>query len=215
MIDIINDLKKDFPEIKYTIIGSGDLLDSIKNKIDHLGLNNTINIIDYYPYENLDDLAVEFDLNIGMGYSLLDVGSFGLPSIVAIMNDFQAHTPGFTFDLTEYSVGENIHENKSLYSVFDKIHSFLKMNEKERASIGLQTYSYVHSHFDEENIMNSFINYISHVKIPQKKSLFKPNNKNNRPKLIDFIAVQFRNNMYLPWNIYRKSISYIKSEIKK
>jgi len=87
LLDAIVDLKKDFPKLKFMIIGSGPLYDELGRKIETLGLQDSVSLAGSLDREitmRYVEAADVFVLNTayeGLSHTLLEAMSVGTPII--------------------------------------------------------------------------------------------------------------------------------------
>jgi glycosyltransferase involved in cell wall biosynthesis len=118
----------------FLIIGSGDLYDTIKNKILHLGLNNKIRMLGLIPFDDLPKytsvadigISIEKDTNISYRYCLpnkvFDYINAGVPVLVSTLIEMK-------LIVDKYNIGTFIHSHepkeiantiKNIFSNHDK-----------------------------------------------------------------------------------------------
>lgn len=80
LFDLLPTIVSIKPKIKFHIIGTGEFVDALKNKFDHLGFK--YNFIGHIPKDQLDFELLKYDIILGMGTSVLESAKLGIPSMV-------------------------------------------------------------------------------------------------------------------------------------
>ena len=111
MIDIINSLKDKY-NIEYYVYGDGPLHEEMFQKIKKYSLENRIFLKGSLSYDKLLDTLQEFDLFIGSGTAIIDASSLGVPSIIAIENNYEPTTYGYVSNILGFTYHEDGLYNK-------------------------------------------------------------------------------------------------------
>lgn len=87
LIDVIDLVKKDIPNIKLNLVGDGKLKNDLTNKIDKLGLNDNINLCGFLSQTEIKKIMLESALYVmtsiteSFGLVLIEANSYGVPCI--------------------------------------------------------------------------------------------------------------------------------------
>ena len=87
LIDIINIVKKDIPDIKLNLIGDGNQKEELENKIKKLKLEKNIIMHGYLNHKQIEKIMLETSLYVmtslteSFGLVLIEANSYGVPCI--------------------------------------------------------------------------------------------------------------------------------------
>lgn len=163
MIDVIRELRNEIPNIEYTIIGDGPLADTVVNKIQHFKMGNYVKLIKSIEYDQIRTLINEYDLHIGMGTSILDVGKYGMPSLVAVPFIQDSITHGYVYHLRPYCLGELDSQDRP-FSMLSAIRQFLL--REDRQDVANRTLHYIQIHYNTDIVMSSFLDFVRNSYLP-------------------------------------------------
>ncbi len=105
LLNTIKKLKQEYP-ITYEIYGYGPLENKIIEKIEELDLQENVFFKGKLNYKDLRNVFEDAYLFIGMGTSLIEASAYGVPSIIAIFNNYDTTCYGFFYNQNNYNVGE-------------------------------------------------------------------------------------------------------------
>jgi glycosyltransferase involved in cell wall biosynthesis len=140
---------KDYPNMKLFLLGSGPLQESLKNKVEELGIADKVifsssdNAYGFYP---LFDIYVSTSQEEGLSIALLEAMSFGLPCIVT--NKTKAHEV-ITDNFDGFVVGSN--DASELQNLFIKLN-----NSELRKKIGESAKETVKTKFCFNNMIKQY-----------------------------------------------------------
>lgn len=92
--------------LTYHIAGDGPLLDSIKEMVSKLGLENSVVFHGKIPYSSVNELIQDACCFIGTGTAVGEAAGIGVPALVAIAYD-AGHTYGLLGNLPPNILGES------------------------------------------------------------------------------------------------------------
>lgn len=168
MVDIMESLIKDYPEIEYHIYGFGPLEEKLIDKINKSDCKKNIFYHGKLNYSDIENILKDSFCFIGVGTSLIEACLFEIPGIVALGNDTEAKSDGFFYELPKYECGGLIGDNKNAkYKVKILIEKLLNMSENEYKLISQKCRSKAEE-FDIENIMPDFMEYVNALKTQSK-----------------------------------------------
>lgn len=130
-------------KIFYTIIGSGDLEESLQEQVELKGITEYVNFVGYK--ENARQYLLAFDMYVisslkeGLPYSLLEAGLVGLPSIASN----EGGIPEVVFDY-ESGLLINPHNHMSIVDALD----FLLNNPDKRSIYSENLSRHIKNNFD-------------------------------------------------------------------
>lgn len=163
MVDIIESLVKDYPEIEYHIYGYGALQNKLLEKIDKSTAKKNIFFHGKLNYSNMCDVLKDCFCFVGMGTSLIEACLFEIPGITAIAYDNKFKSHGFLYELPKYECG-GLKDNKNpKYKVERLIRGLLNM-PKDKYKLISQKCKTKAEEFDIENIMTDFMEYVNSLK---------------------------------------------------
>lgn len=157
MVDVMEKLVDKYPDLTYHIYGYGSEENKLIKKIENSSVKGNIFFHGRIDYNKISEVLKESFCFIGMGTSLLESCSFGVPGITAIINDKKRITPGFFHSLPGYILGsESVYKKEFL--IEEKIEEILKMDSKDYNKICQKSKEKAYK-FDIDNVMNKFMNY--------------------------------------------------------
>ena len=112
MVDIIESLVKDYPEIEYHIYGFGPLKEKLIAKINNSRCKKNIICHGKLKYSDMGNVLKDCFCFVGGGTSLIEACLFEIPGIVAISYDTEAKSDGFFYELPKYECGGLIEDHK-------------------------------------------------------------------------------------------------------
>ncbi len=163
MVDIMDSLIKDYPEVEYHIYGFGPLKENLIEKIDKSDYKKNIFYHGKLNYSDLDSVLKDCFCFVGMGTSLIEACLFNIPGIAAIPYDHKAKSHGFFYELPKYECGGLRNNKNTKYKVEKIIRGLLNMSENEYKIISKKCRSKAED-FDIENIMINFMGYVNTLK---------------------------------------------------
>ncbi|TDP11585.1 glycosyltransferase [Halanaerobium congolense] len=159
MIDVMEELVKKYPDYTYHIYGYGEDEEELKQKINNSLAKENIFFHGRISYNKIPNILNDCFAFVGMGTSLIESCSYGIPGITALVNDRNAETYGFFNKLPGYVVGSDIDGMKK-YKVINKLEELINMNEEKYKSICISSKEKANE-FDINNVMQKFMNDIS------------------------------------------------------
>ena len=163
------------------------------NKVKHLNMSSYVTLIKNIKYDQIKNIINDYDLHVGMGTSVFDVGRYGMPSLVAIAFVKDSLTLGYVHNLRPYCVGE-LDEQDRPFSMLSGIRHFM-LNE-DRQKISSSTVNYIDEYYNTDSIMNLFLDFVSNSKPPRQVSRI---NLSEIGGLSEFEIARFRIRRDLPW----------------
>jgi glycosyltransferase involved in cell wall biosynthesis len=117
--------------VEYHIYGDGEQRAELEKVLLTKPLiKNNVFLHDSLPYEEIGNILLDAFIFVGMGTALLEAVSYGVPALVAIINEKQALTYGFFGEIANYryNVGE-VDSTLDRFLFAKKIEFLLKANE--------------------------------------------------------------------------------------
>lgn len=203
MIDVVASLRKQYPGLSYTVIGSGALEDEMRRRVGALGLDDTVRILPVWPNDRFAELARSYDLFVGTGYSALELAMLGLPAILGPRNvgEDRPYTPGYVDEAEGYTVGETVGSQPVL--VEDCVRDFLELDRMARERLSERVRAGVATMFGEESVMPRFVEFAVRAQPAMMRSSFEPSADSKRPSSADRLAAAIRNRAFFAWRAYR------------
>lgn len=134
MIDVIKSLVEKGYKIQFDIYGDGPLKKKIQDKIQQVGVVESIHLNGTLDYSKFDETVIQYDLFIGSGTAIIQSSALGIPSIVGVENVIKPKTYGYFSDVNEYEYNlKGLH--LPLVQVEDLIEEFIKADEKTRLNL--------------------------------------------------------------------------------
>ena len=162
LINEIERIIERYTNIHFIIIGTGKdasmLDDVIKSK--PISIRSHITRIDKVPYNQLDEYMKKSHVYIGMGTTLLDAAKFGLPSIVATMNQMGIQSSGFFSDNYNNVTG-NLEMSNKTTNFIELIDCISKMDNNSYRELQLETYEVYKEHYNINSVMQRILAFKS------------------------------------------------------
>ena len=120
---------------------------------------NRIKVNGEVPYSRIPAVIQDASVFIGMGTTILEVGSYGVPTIPAIAYSKMPFTYGYLHDLPYYSLGERL-ESDPVVPIADLISELYHSTENYFEEFRNKTKKYV-SEYSVDTLMSNFIHFTS------------------------------------------------------
>jgi len=131
MLDVVKSLReKTGLNFEYHVYGDGECFDLLMSEVDNKGLKGICFFHGSIAYEDMYTVLESAWAFVGMGTSLLESASFGVPSIVAIESESRPITYGFVHELNVINCGE-IDESLETFMIEDKLVNLAKLSRKD------------------------------------------------------------------------------------
>ena len=130
MIDVIEELHNEGHEFEFYIYGHGQMEKYIENYIAERKLGQYVFLMGKLNYEKLYLELEDTFMFVGMGTTIIEASSIGVPSLQAIDSEKRPVTYGFFNQLTGFCIGEIIPE-LPLINMKDSIIELSKKNRLE------------------------------------------------------------------------------------
>ena len=134
MIDVIEELHNEGHEFEFYIYGHGQLEKYIEKYIAKKKLGQYIFLMGTLDYKKLYQVLEDAFMFVGMGTSIIEASSIGVPSLQAYFCENRSVTYGFFDKLSGFCIGEVIPE-LPLINMKDSIIELSKRNELEYQQI--------------------------------------------------------------------------------
>ena len=86
LIEVMNILKEEFPQVKLLLVGKGELYDQYEKKIEELELSSTVHLLGYRrdvdKLMQLSDIAVSSSRQEGLPVNVMEAMATGLPVVL-------------------------------------------------------------------------------------------------------------------------------------
>ncbi|WP_298440386.1 glycosyltransferase [uncultured Ferrimonas sp.] len=125
LLTVIRNLLNRGYKVAYTIIGNGQLMSDIKQKIEELDLQAHVNLMDEVDFSEIDSYIDNCDCFVGSGTVLLQAAGRSCPSIIGIEGRTDHKTYGFLHNTSSVS----IHEDNLPYELIDYERMIIKLIE--------------------------------------------------------------------------------------
>ena len=160
ILGLIEDFDNNFDKMKksqLTIISTGDDMDELINKIDSVQENVKpyIKLIKGVSPEKLPDYYSQADLYVGLGTTVLEATSFGVPAIVARYDTRKFTSKGFFYENPQEISGKATNEEPA----FDKVIETMRMSNQEYKALQQRSLYALKENYDENIILNEFDNW--------------------------------------------------------
>jgi len=129
-IEIARKLRQEGISFRWTIFGEGAEREKLQEAARAAALSDCLRFEGLLDYSNFHSTMVDYDLFIGMGTSVLEAASTGIPSIVAV-DSMPEGCYGFLHECPGDSIGEVIDGAKTL-DIASKILEFCQLDHQER-----------------------------------------------------------------------------------
>jgi len=106
MIDVIKELHKKGHDFEFYIYGHGQLNQIVENYIAEKKVGHLVFLMWKLNHEDIYNVMKDAFLFVGMGTSIIEVSSIGVPSLQAIDSEKRPVTYGFFSNLSGFSIGE-------------------------------------------------------------------------------------------------------------
>lgn len=159
VVEAAETIIKRCPNVHFTIIGSGPDSYVIDRKINEMSKDARLNIkrMENVTHERLIELMKEAYVYIGMGTTLLDAASVGLPSIVAMHDQMGMISSGLFID--SYNNVGGIPEISNCQTDFlCLLKKILSMDNNSYLELCKDSYNVLSHHYDINYVMNKIMN---------------------------------------------------------
>ena len=166
LIDSFEYILKFNENIELNIIGNGGGLDRLKEKINSKSqyVKDKIKLLPPVKYSELSNFFDEGYVYIGMGTTLLDACSVGLPCMLAYPYNEACETNGLFSE--EWGNLGNFGEKRRGESVVKYLLEILEMNRNEYYECSLKCYETYRMHYNIDNIMSEWLKKENCLKKP-------------------------------------------------
>ena len=130
MIDVIEELHNEGHDFEFYIYGHGDLEKYIENYITEKKMGQYVFLMGKLYYEKLNQVLEDAFMFVGMGTTIIEASSIGVPSLQAYFYENRKVTYGFFNKLSGFCIGEIIPE-LPLINMKDSIIELSKKNRLE------------------------------------------------------------------------------------
>ena len=161
MIDVIEELHNEGDEFEFYIYGHGDLEKYIENYIEQKKLGQYVFLLGKLDYEKLYQVLEDTFMFVGMGTTIIEASSIGVPSLQAIDSEKRTVTYGFFNKLTGFCIGEIIPE-LPLINMKDSIIELSKKNELEYQEL-CQAHIRRANNFNIDEVINQYYSFFSNA----------------------------------------------------
>ena len=161
MIDTVEQLHDDGYDFEFYIYGHGQMEKSIKNYITERNVEQYVFLMGKLEYEKLYQVLEDTFMFVGMGTTIIEASSIGVPSLQAIDNENRTVTYGFFDRLNGFCVGEIIPELK-LINMKDSIIELSKTNELEYQEISNLHIKRAYD-FDIDVVIEEYYNFFTNA----------------------------------------------------
>ncbi|TNH45199.1 glycosyltransferase family 4 protein [Photorhabdus luminescens] len=180
----IENLFKTNYEIELNIVGDGEALNKLKNEVMKFqNEKSNIDIIYHGFMKNeavFNELYPKTDLVVGMGTSILDSSSIGIPSLIMNVHPSYIKTSkikyNWSYEQEGFSVGEYITSSNSKNNGYD-LNEIIEQLYKNNTIIASKTYNYYIHHHSSDAILSRFLLVLENNK-KIDDDLFKNHMKN-------------------------------------
>jgi len=114
LLEVVKSLREQFPDILYEIYGHGQLESELTIKIQELELEDIVLFMGKLNYTHIEHVLQDAYIFIGMGTSLIEAASLGVPSIIAIFHNRKPTCYGFFQNQESYNVGEYVEDTREV-----------------------------------------------------------------------------------------------------
>ena len=146
MIDVIEELHNEGHDFEFYIYGHGQLEKYIENYITEKKLGQYVFLMGKLDYEKLYEVLEDAFMFVGMGTTIIEASSIGVPSLQAYFCENRRVTYGFFDKLSGFCIGEIIPELPLIY-MKDSIIELSKKN-------GLEYQQLCQAHITKANTFN-------------------------------------------------------------
>jgi glycosyltransferase involved in cell wall biosynthesis len=161
IIELIALLNKKGYAFEYHVYGTGPLYNKVENLIKKLNAQAYIYLHGYLPYINFNEVIKDALLFIGMGTSVIESSSQGVPSLLAIESITYNATYGWFFDQKGFEVGEQI-PGKVSFSFEPFILEAHNADSKKYDELCVKSWSNSRK-FSTENVMTNYYNFMQNA----------------------------------------------------
>lgn len=129
MIEVMEELLAKGYALEYHIYGEGEEYASLRQAIENSTAQKNIFLHGNLDYSHLAEVLSSGYLFIGMGTTVLEAVSLGLPALIAIESETKALTYGFFGQVAVSNLGEKS-DSLVRYSIVDKLNYLLSLDEE-------------------------------------------------------------------------------------
>lgn len=142
-------------KIQLVIVGSGPLKDELAKILDNKSPKN-IKLVPAVSYNELYEYYLNSSIYVGMGTTLLEASSMGLPSIVAIVSENDEYCYGWFSNQKNFNVGEKQPDIEK-YNLFRFLDDYFELAIEKKQAIANEHYTHfqkfsIHSTLERFNL---------------------------------------------------------------
>lgn len=158
LIDVVNLLKEQIPDIKLNLIGDGSLKEELNNKIKNLNLQDNIIMHGYLNHEEIEKIMLESSLYVmtslteSFGLVLIEAMSYGVPCIA-----FDSASGAKEVIENKKLLIDNRNEEKMANTILK-----LLTNEKDIIKEGKNSYKTCQKYL-LNNVKNDWLNILNNI----------------------------------------------------
>jgi glycosyltransferase involved in cell wall biosynthesis len=171
VIEVIAELWQEGIEYYYDIYGEGEFSIELQALIDKLNVAPYVKLRGSISFDKINEVLKDAYLFIGMGTSIIQACSYGVPSFVAYDSYSldEASTYGFYHDITGYEVGE-IREDLTRVLLIDSLRSAAQLTPEEYTQLVHKAYQKADL-FSSDKVTQKFYQIVNHASSTQKFSV--------------------------------------------
>lgn len=167
MIDVVEELIRRGHDVTWTAHGTGEYEAKMREMIRARKLEASIELPGPMPYERCRQALAEAYVFVGMGTSIVEASLFGVPNVLALVNDRVGMTYGPLYRLPLGSVGDVLDAPPTLH-VADEIERLLKLSPEEYAQECEHVRQYAQP-YDSDVSMRHFVEIIEAAPFPRRR----------------------------------------------
>lgn len=159
VIQTISVLNRQGYDFEYHVYGSGPLLPNLQKQVADLQAEKYIFFHGEIPYHQFSSVVADAHVFIGMGTSLIEAASLGVPSLVAIESVTQPVTYGLFHRTGNYEIGEQLPGQPEI-SLRDSLLEIAALNltaYHEECRLSREHTDY----FSIENVMGKYYQFVA------------------------------------------------------
>jgi hypothetical protein len=158
MVDVIQELREKGYDVTWSVYGTGDREQSVRQRIQEKGLDQVIKLEGTVPYRLFWQVLSDAYVFVGMGTSVLEAALFGVPNVVALAYDRIGLTYGPSYVAPSGSMAPSLALPPHL-KVADEIERILRLTPENYQIEQERVRSHVQPH-EIDKSMNSFLQLV-------------------------------------------------------
>jgi hypothetical protein len=159
MFEVVKELTNRGLNVTWEVYGDGPLMEKMSNLASQKEFESSIKICGEIDYNKIPEVIKDASVFVGMGTTLIEVGSYAVPCIPAIAYSKTPNTYGYLYELPYYAIGERL-ETEPTIPILDLIMKLYYFDLAQYEENRNKTKEYV-SAYGIDSLMSKFVKFTS------------------------------------------------------